>query len=131
LKDHPDKGGDPEKFKEITNAYETLSDKEKREVYDQYGEDGLQQGGMPQGGDLFDLLRGGGGRGGAGPRGPKKGKSVQHAIKVTLEEIFNGKTSKIAINRDRICPKCEGRGGKDGANSTCPACKGRGMVTKM
>lgn len=70
---------------------------------------------------------GGGGR----ERGPQKGKSVQHALKATLEEIYKGKTSKIAVNRDRICSKCEGRGGKDGANSTCSTCKGRGMVTKM
>jgi len=54
-----------------------------------------------------------------GQRGPKKGKSVQHAIKVTLEEIYKGKTTKIAVNRDRICVVCMGKGGKDGANSTC------------
>merc|ERR1711939_910463 len=42
-----------------------------------------------------------------------------------------GKTTKLAINRDRICPKCEGRGGEDGANSTCQACRGRGMRTQM
>ena len=66
-----------------------------------------------------------------GKRGPQKGKSVQHAIKVTLEEIFKGKKTKIAVNRDRICGTCEGRGGKDGANSTCTGCKGRGMRTQM
>jgi len=108
LKEHPDKGGDAEKFKDITHAYETLYDKNKREIYDQYGEDGLKEGGgMPQGGDLFDLLRGGG-RPGRGPQGPQKGKSVQHTIKVTLEEIYNGKTSKIAVNRDRITAKKAG-----------------------
>ena len=64
-------------------------------------------------------------------RGPQKGKSVQHSIKVNLEEIYNGKTSKIAINRDRICSKCEGKGGINGANSTCTGCKGRGMRTQM
>jgi len=50
---------------------------------------------------------------------------------VTLEEIFKGKTTKIAVNRDRICKTCNGKGGKDGANSTCKGCKGRGQVTKM
>lgn len=70
LKEHPDKGGDPDKFKEITNAYEVLSDKEKREIYNESGEEGLQGGGMPQGGDIFDLLRRQGGGGGGGPRGP-------------------------------------------------------------
>jgi DnaJ family protein A protein 2 len=56
---------------------------------------------------------------------------VQHTIKVTLEDIFKGKSSKIAVNRDRICSKCEGKGGENGANSTCGGCKGRGMRTKM
>jgi DnaJ family protein A protein 2 len=69
--------------------------------------------------------------GGRGQPGPKKGKSVQHAIKVTLEEIYKGKTTKIAVNRDRICKSCDGRGGADGANSSCQGCKGRGMRTQM
>jgi DnaJ family protein A protein 2 len=77
LKNHPDKGGDPEKFKEITNAYEVLSDKDKRELYDQYGEEGVKQGGggggMP-GGDIFSQMFGGGM--GGRQQGPKKGKSV-------------------------------------------------------
>ena len=50
---------------------------------------------------------------------------------MTLEEIFKGKTTKIAVNRDRICTTCDGKGGKDGANSTCSGCKGRGMRTQM
>ena len=50
---------------------------------------------------------------------------------MTLDEVFKGKTTKIAVNRDRLCESCDGKGGKDGANSTCSACKGRGMVTKM
>jgi len=50
---------------------------------------------------------------------------------VTLEECFKGKTSKLAINRDRICQKCDGKGGEDGANATCAGCKGRGMRTQM
>jgi len=129
LKEHPDKGGDPEKFKDITMAYECLSDKDKRELYDTHGEEGLKQGGGMRGEDIFSQMFGGGGR--RGPQGPQKGKSVQHSIKVTLEEIFKGKTSKIAVNRDRICTGCEGRGGKDGKNSTCTGCKGKGMRTQM
>lgn len=64
LKAHPDKGGDPEQFKEITVAYEVLGDPEKREVYDKYGIEGLQEGGGGGGVDIFDLLQGrmGGGR---------------------------------------------------------------------
>ena len=64
-------------------------------------------------------------------QGPKKGKSVQHAVKCTLEEIYQGKSAKIAVNRDRICSKCEGKGGENGANSTCTGCKGRGLKTKL
>lgn len=71
----------------------------------------------------------GGGRGGR-PKGPQKGKSVQHAVKVTLEEIYNGKTTKIAVNRDRI-QTADGSKPEGNSKMTCPACKGRGMVTKM
>ena len=53
IKHHPDKGGDPEKFKEITNAYETLSDREKRDLYDKYGEEGVKNGGGMRGADIF------------------------------------------------------------------------------
>lgn len=83
-------------------------------------------------GGIFEHFFGGGGMGGGGRQaGPKKGKNVQHAVKVTLEEVYKGKTSKLAINRDRICSKCNGKGGEDGAEATCTRCKGRGMVTKM
>ena len=74
LKEHPDKGGDPDKFKEITAAYEVLSDREKREIYDRHGEDGLKGGGGAGAHDIFSQMFGGGM--GGGPRGPKKGKSV-------------------------------------------------------
>lgn len=132
LKEHPDKGGDPDKFKELSYAHEVLSDREKRQLYDDHGEEGLKQGGgggNPH--DIFSQMFGGGMGGGRRDAGPKKGKPVQHNIKVTLEEIFKGKTSKIAVNRDRLCKTCDGKGGKNGANSTCSSCNGRGMVTKM
>ncbi len=75
LKEHPDKGGDPEKFKDIAVAYEVLSDPEKRKTYDKYGEEGLRDGPQAQGfNDIFDLFGMGGRRGGQESSGPKKVK---------------------------------------------------------
>lgn len=58
-------------------------------------------------------------------------KSMQHPLKVTLEEIMMGKQTKIAVNRERICQPCGGKGGKEGAVQKCSTCKGRGQVTRM
>jgi DnaJ-class molecular chaperone len=77
-------------------------------------------------GQMFGMRR----PGGAGA-GPKKGKPVMHPMKLTLEEIYNGKNTKIAVNRERICAKCDGKGGKEGAVEKCGTCKGRGMVIRM
>lgn len=79
--------------------------------------------------DIFDILNGRMG-GGGGNRGPKKGKSVLHPVKATLEDLYNGKSTKIVVNRERICNKCDGKGGKGPVNK-CSSCNGRGMVTKM
>jgi DnaJ family protein A protein 2 len=137
LRLHPDKGGDPDLFKEVTHAYEVLSDPEMRKVYDTRGEAGLSEsggmGGMdPQ--DLFSQLFGGGFAGpggffGGGPRsqGPRKTKDLVHRVHVTLEELYSGKTTKLALNRNIICSKCKGRGGKEGAVRTCTTCNGRGI----
>jgi len=54
-----------------------------------------------------------------------------HPMKLTLEDIYSGKTAKLAVNRERICSKCDGKGGKDGAVQKCDKCKGRGMVIRM
>jgi DnaJ family protein A protein 2 len=119
LQHHPDRGGDKEKFQELNLANETLTDPKKRELYDQYGEDGLREGGGG-GADLSDLLGGMFGMGGGGrgrQTGPKKGKSVLHPVKATLADLYNGKSTKVAVNRDRICTKCGGLGGKAGAVS--------------
>lgn len=132
LKHHPDRGGDKDKFQELQTAYEVLTDKEKRDVYDKYGEEGLKEGGGGAGGGMDDILsQMFGGRGRAQQSGPKKGKPVMHPLKVTLEEIYSGKKTKIAVNRERICGKCEGKGGKEGAVQKCGTCRGRGMVNKM
>ncbi|KAG7092211.1 hypothetical protein E1B28_008578 [Marasmius oreades] len=139
LRLHPDKGGDPELFKEVTHAYEILSDAEKRSIYDTRGEAGLNEaGGM--GGmdaqDLFSQLFGGGGGfggggffGGGGPsrQGPRRTKDLMHRINVTLEDLYKGKTTKLALTRNVLCGKCKGKGGKEGAVKTCHSCNGRGI----
>lgn len=81
--------------------------------------------------DILSQMFGGGGRQQRQPQGPKKGKPVQYPLKVSLEEIYKGKSTKIKVNRERICGICDGRGGKEGAVAKCGTCKGRGMVTKM
>lgn len=138
LRLHPDKGGDPDAFKEVTHAYEILSDPDKRTVYDARGEAGLsEQGGMggmdPQ--DLFSQLFGGGGGffggGGGGPSRPRKTKDLVHRVHVTLEDLYKGKTTKLALTRNIICVKCKGKGGKDGAVRTCTTCSGRGVKVTL
>jgi len=134
LRLHPDKGGDPELFKEVTHAYEVLSDSQKRSIYDTRGEAGLSEsggmGGMdPQ--DLFSQLFGGGGffGGAGGPRsqGSRKSKDLIHRVHVSLEDLYKGKTTKLALTRNVICPKCDGKGGKEGAVRPCVSCQGRGV----
>ncbi|KAF9195299.1 Type I HSP40 co-chaperone [Haplosporangium sp. Z 767] len=133
LKFHPDKtgGATSERFQEISHAYDVLSDPQKRQTYDQFGEAGLSgEGGPGMGGlspeDLFSHFFGGGGRGGR-PSGPRRGKDVAHGLKVTLEDLYKGKTTKLALQKNIICEKCEGRGGKEGAVKTCATCNGKGI----
>lgn len=133
-KKHPDKGGDPEKFKELSQAYEVLSDPEKREIYDEYGEDALKEG---MGGasdshspfDIFEQIFGGGAfGGGASSRGRKQqGEDVIHSLKVSLEDLYNGTTKKLSLSRNVLCPKCKGKGSKSGKSGRCYGCQGTGM----
>ncbi|KAI5475158.1 DnaJ family protein [Pseudohyphozyma bogoriensis] len=136
---HPDKNPNAgDEFKNVSHAYEILSDADKRRVYDQYGEEGLSGGGPggmggmdPQ--DLFSQLFGGGGGffggggGGRRPQGPKKGKDLVHRIKVSLEDLYKGKTTKLALQKHVLCTKCKGKGGKEGAVKTCNSCHGQGI----
>jgi len=144
LKFHPDKNAHnpsaEEKFKEISHAYEILSDPQKRQMYDQYGEAGLEggAGGGMAAEDLFAQFFGGssfGGMGGmfggANNRGPPKARTIHHTHKVSLEDIYRGKISKLALQRSIICPKCDGLGGKEGAVRRCASCDGHGMKTMM
>jgi len=122
VKHHPDKGGDEQKFKEISAAYEVLSDAEVREKYDKYGLEGLESEGGPGGGgahdDIFNMFFGGGRSRRSGPR---KGESINHPIKVSLEDLYNGKTVKLAINRQVII----------GEATMCDSCDGQGAVMEL
>jgi len=124
VKHHPDKGGDEKQFKEISAAYEILSDKESREKYDKYGLEGVADENVSGHGmnDLFSMFFGGqGGGGGRKGGGKRKGPSVNHPLKVSLEDLYNGKTVKLAVNRKVI----------EGEASTCAKCRGQGAVMEI
>jgi len=140
IKYHPDKNPNnpeaSEKFKEISEAYEVLSDPNKRELYNKYGKDGLKEGGFHahSASDIFEQFFGGGfgsffgGGGGRGRGGPVQGEDIIHQINVTLEDLYNGKTSKLAVTRDVLCEPCKGTGSKkEGGNVRCTTCEGRGV----
>ncbi|KAI5962443.1 YDJ1 [Candida pseudojiufengensis] len=131
LKYHPDKNSTPEaaeKFKEISHAYEILSDDQKREIYDSYGEEGLSGQGAAGGMNAEDIFSQffGGGFGGQ-PQRPTRGKDIKHSIGCTLEDLYKGKTTKLALNKTVLCKDCDGRGGAAGKVKECPDCHGTGM----
>lgn len=131
LKYHPDKNpNEGEKFKHISQAYEVLSDPKKRDLYDQGGEQAIKEGGTNGGSspmDIFNMFFGGGGR----MQRERKGKNVVHQLGVTLEEMYNGATRKLGLQKNVICEKCDGYGGKKGALEKCSTCKGRGVQVKV
>lgn len=132
LKHHPDKGGDPDSFKEINEAYDVLKDPKKREIYDRYGEDAIKEG-MHNGGgggggsmaDLFgELFGGGGGRG--RPR-ERRSDDVVHKLQVSLEDLYSGVTKKLSLARKVQCGTCNGTGSRSGKRYECNTCHGSGV----
>ena len=161
VKFHPDKNPDDkkaeEKFKEAAEAYEVLSDGDKKARYDQYGHQAFEGGGFGGGGsmnmdDIFsqfgDIFGGGGGFGGFGSQRQRvaKGSNLRIRVKLTLEEIANGVEKKVKVKRKRqadgvsykTCSTCNGTGqvtritntilGRMQTASTCTACRGSGQI---
>lgn len=148
IKYHPDKNPDDksaeEKFKEAAEAYEVLSNPEKRQRYDQFGHDGLNAGGgggygggmnmddiFSQFSDIFGGAFGGGHRGGGGRR-VQKGSNLRIKVKLTLEEVGSGVEKKIKVNKFVSCKTCNSTGAKNGSSQKkCHTCGGSGSVTRI
>jgi len=144
MKYHPDRNPDDKgaeaQFKEVNEAYEILSDKEKRNLYDQFGHAGVNQnmgGGGFQGGgfggfeDIINEMFGGGFGGGGGSRrqGPRKGQDLRADVTMTFEQAAFGKKESIEFYRTEDCPTCDGHGAEPGtATHTCSKCSGTGEM---
>lgn len=158
-KHHPDAGGSEERFKEINEAYEILSDDEKRTQYDEYGRyfggnmppggagtpGGWPGGGFPGGaqyqtvnmgdigdlGDLFGNLFGGGGAGGAKRRSAHRGNDLQYDLTLSFDEAFRGTSTRVDVRRSETCAACKGTGARPGTSpESCPTCQGAGTVSQ-
>lgn len=127
---HPDKNPGDEsaqhKFMEISNAYDILMDSEKRQIYDRYGEEGLQ-GGAPNGGARHDPFANFFGQ---QRQGQPRAQDVASEITFTLKDFYNGKNADFEINLVDICDHCRGSGSEDGLLDKCGDCNGRGRITQ-
>lgn len=147
---HPGDAEAEKKFKEVNEAYEVLSDKEKRARYDQFGHAGVDpnfgagggQGGYGGGftgdfgdlGDIFSSFFGGGFGGGqrSNPNAPRRGNDASAAVNVSFEEAAKGCKKTIKITKIDNCPDCGGTGAEKGSTpKTCPVCHGSGQVTSV
>ncbi len=147
---HPDVSTEPKevaeaKFKEISEAYEVLSDPDKRKLYDQYGHDGVKQQFGKDGftwddftraddisdifGDIFGSMFGGGRR--RSRNSPAQGESLRYDLEITLKEVLEGKKVNLDIPHSVLCDPCKGTGGKDGNVTTCKTCGGQGQVQSV
>ncbi|KAE8588332.1 hypothetical protein XENTR_v10022466 [Xenopus tropicalis] len=136
LKYHPDKNPSAgEKFKQISKAYEILHDSHKRELYDRGGEDALTgnstgcRSAFDSPLDIFNLFFGGSTR--VHHQAERKGKSVAHHLPVSLEDLYNGATRKLSLQKNAICAKCKGSGAKQGSITKCPKCQGCGIEVHL
>lgn len=146
MQHHPDKGGDSEQFKKIQGAYELLSDPQKRQNFDQFGNpDGpLGPQGFPGGGgfpaDMFAHMFGGAF---GGPRGPKRRGNIEHDIRISLEESYRGLTKNFKITLGKWCTQCVTKCGHCGGRGVthvqmgpmafqqpCNACQGQGTMRR-
>ncbi|MDX1795189.1 MAG: molecular chaperone DnaJ [Hydrogenovibrio sp.] len=134
---HPDRNPDnkeaEDKFKEASEAYEILSDPQKRQAYDQFGHAGVDGsagggfggGGFADFGDIFGDIFGGGFRN----AGPQPGDDLQYELEISLEEAVAGTSVDIRIPTKEVCDACEGSGAEPGSQvDTCPTCHGSGQV---
>ena len=110
---HPDKGGNPEQFKEIQNAYDILSDSEKRQNFDRFGTTDAPPS-MP---DIFSQMFGSGFQ--TGPRGPVRRANHEHTIKISFEESYRGMSKNFKINLKKTCFSCQ---------VNCQTCRGQGTI---
>lgn len=158
LKYHPDRNPDDpsaeEKFKELGEAYEVLSDADKKAAYDRFGHAAFEQGGAGGGAygggggfqDPMDIFAqmfsgmggfadmfGGGGQGGQKRSSKRPGSDLRYDLDITLEEAARGCTKQLEIERLVTCKTCHGTGAKEGreAFKTCPTCQGRGIITQQ
>ncbi|MBF0528071.1 MAG: molecular chaperone DnaJ [Deltaproteobacteria bacterium] len=138
LKYHPDRNpGDQEaeeNFKEAAEAYEVLRDREKRQIYDRYGHDGLKNTGFSGFGDFDDIFSSFGdlfeeffGTGRRRRGGPAKGRDLRYDLEIEFIDAATGKEIELKIPREENCPQCNGTGSASGQRRTCSTCGGQGQ----